>query len=76
MRYLTEDVPCGLVPIVSLAETAGVETPASRGVVNVACGLLRRDFWTEGRTLGQLGLRRMTVEEIKQYVEKGKVIRQ
>ncbi len=76
MRYLTEDVPCGLVPIVSLAETAGVETPACRGVVNVACGLLRRDFWTEGRTLGQLGLRRMTVEEIKQYVEKGEVIRQ
>jgi len=76
MRYFTEDVPCSLVPIVSLAEAAGVETPVSRGVVNVACGLLKRDFWAGGRTLDQLGLRGMTVEEIKQYVEKGEAIRQ
>jgi opine dehydrogenase len=75
MRYITEDVPCGLVPIVSLAETAGVETPTSRGVINVACGLLKRDFWAEGRTLGQLGLSGMTVEEIKRYVETGDGIR-
>jgi len=76
MRYITEDVPYGLVPIVSLAETAGLETPASRGVVNVACALLKQDFWTEGRTLGQLGLKRMTVEKIKRYVETGEEIRQ
>jgi opine dehydrogenase len=74
MRYIIEDVPCGLVPIVSLARTAGVETPASRGVVDVACGLLQRDFWAEGRTLDQLGLGGMGVEEIKQYVETGEEI--
>jgi len=71
MRYLVEDVPHGLVPIVSLAEAAGVASPASRGVVDVACGLLKRDFWTEGRGLGRLGLEGMTVEEIDQYVEQG-----
>lgn len=76
MRYLTEDVPCGLVPIVSLAETAGVETPTSRGVVDVACGLLKQDFWAEGRGLNQLGLEGMTVEQIKHYVENGEEVRQ
>lgn len=76
MRYLIEDVPCGLVPIVSLAETAGVASPASRGVVDVACGLLKRDFWTEGRGLGRLGLEGMTVEEVGQYVEQGEGVRQ
>jgi opine dehydrogenase len=76
MRYLTEDVPCGLVPLVSLAETAGVATPASRGVVDVACGLLKRDFWAEGRGLGRLGLEGMTVDAIKRYVAQGEGMRQ
>ena len=76
MRYLTEDVPCGLVPIACLAETAGLQTPASRGVVDVACGLLKRDFWAEGRGLGQLGLAGMTMEQIRHYVENGEEVRQ
>jgi len=71
MRYLTEDVPCSLVPIIALGEAAGVEMPASRGIVNVACGLLKRDFWSEGRTLARLGLEGMSVEEIRRYVEVG-----
>jgi len=71
MRYLTEDVPCGLVPIVSLAEVAGIETPASRGIVDVACSLLRRDFWVEGRTRKNLGLDSLSVPEIIELVEKG-----
>jgi opine dehydrogenase len=70
-RYLTEDVPCGLVPIVALARRAGLETPASHGVVDLACALLGRDFWSEGRTLGQLGLAGLSVEEIKRFVETG-----
>jgi len=76
MRYLTEDVPCGLVPIACLAEAAGLETPASRGVVDVACGLLKQNFWAEGRGLSQLGLAGMTVEEIRRYVENGEEDRQ
>ena len=71
MRYLTEDVPCSLVPIVALGEAAGVKMPASQGVVNIACGLLRRDFWREGRTLARLGLEGMSVEKIQRYVAVG-----
>lgn len=71
MRYLTEDVPCSLVPIIALGEVAGVEMSASRGVVDIACGLLRRDFWSEGRTLARLGLEGMSVREIRYYVEIG-----
>jgi len=71
VRYLTEDVPCSLVPIVSFAEAAGVEMPASRGIVNIACGLLKRDFWAEGRTRENLGLATLSVPEIIALVEKG-----
>ncbi len=68
-RYLTEDVPYSLVPIVSLAEAAGMKTPASRGIVDIACGLLKRDFWAEGRNLERLGLAGMTVKEIHALVD-------
>ncbi|HID86407.1 MAG TPA: NADP transhydrogenase subunit alpha [Anaerolineae bacterium] len=67
-RYITEDVPCSLVPIVSFAEAAGVPTPASQGIVNISCGLLGQDFWAEGRTVEKLGLAGMGVREIVAYV--------
>jgi opine dehydrogenase len=70
-RYLTEDVPTGLVPLVELAGVAGVPTPVSRALVNVASALLGRDFRAEGRTAGSLGLAGMDVEQIKEFVKNG-----
>jgi opine dehydrogenase len=69
VRYITEDVPCSLVPIVSFAEAAGVSTPASEGIVDISCGLLGRDFWTEGRNRENLGLAGLGVAEIKALAE-------
>jgi hypothetical protein len=43
-RYVLEDVPTGLVPIVALGQLAGVEMPASVGLVNICCALYQRDF--------------------------------
>lgn len=68
VRYIIEDVPTGLVPIVSFAQTAGIPTPASRSIVDVACVMYGRDFWTEGRNMENLGLAGMTVEQILDYV--------
>lgn len=70
-RYLTEDVPTGLAPLVELAGVAGVSTPLSRGLVHVAGALLGRDFWAEGRTTEKLGLAGMDVEQIKEFVNEG-----
>lgn len=64
-RYITEDVPCGLVPIAELGRLAGVETPVMEGVTALAGALLGRDFKKEGRNLKALGLEGKTVEEIK-----------
>ncbi len=70
-RALLEDVPTGLVPLVSLGELAGVATPASRAVVNMAAILLDRDFWGEGRSASNLGLAGMSVDEIRRFVNTG-----
>jgi len=71
VRYITEDVPTGLVPIASFAQTAGIPTPASRSIVDMACVMYGRDFWAEGRNMENLGLAGMTVEQILDYVSQG-----
>jgi opine dehydrogenase len=72
VRYVFEDVPTGLVPIASFAQTAGIPTPASRSIVDIACVMYSRDFWTEGRSMENLGLAGMRVEQVLDYVNRGR----
>jgi opine dehydrogenase len=68
VRYLFEDVPTGLVPLAALGDAVGVKTPLVRAVIELANGLLGRDFWQEGRTLGRLGLAGLSAAEIRRVV--------
>ena len=70
-RYIWEDVPTGLVPMVALGNLAGVEMPASSGIVNVACALCRRDFWQEGRSAARLGVAGLNISQVKALVKNG-----
>lgn len=63
-RYLSEDVPCGLVPMAALGDVAGVATPTIDGLVALASAMTRRDFATEGRSLERLGLAGKSAREI------------
>ncbi len=69
VRYVLEDIPTGLVPIASFAQTAGVPTPAIRSVIDIACVMYGRDFWAEGRNMENLGLAGMGVEQILDYLD-------
>jgi opine dehydrogenase len=71
VRYIIEDVPTGLVPIASFAQTAGIPTPASRSIIDIACVMYGRDFWTEGRSMENLGLAGMKPEQILDYISQG-----
>lgn len=55
-RYLDEDVPTGLVPMMELARQAGLQVPTMEAVTQLACIIRGRDFRREGRTLASLGL--------------------
>jgi opine dehydrogenase len=70
-RHFLEDVPFGLVPMVSLGQSLGLPMTVSRGVVAIAGALLGRDFMAEGRTIASLGLAGMTPEAIVHYVTQG-----
>ena len=70
-RYLTEDVPFGLVPIASIAHELGVATPTIDLVIDLACLLLGEDLRASGRTATSLGLAGRTAEQMTSYVEVG-----
>lgn len=70
-RYIHEDVPFSLVPLVHLAEFAGLRAPVLRSVISVAEGLLGRDFWSEGRDAAEMGIEGMTVSDLTRLVEEG-----
>ena len=55
-RYITEDVPQGLVMLESLGIVYGIPTPTCSGLINCASAALHRDFRAEGRTVERLGI--------------------
>ena len=67
-RYIWEDVPTGLVPMVALGRHAKVDMPACVGLVNIACALHRRNFWEEGRNAHQLAIEGLSIAQVKVLV--------
>ena len=61
-RYLTEDIPTGLVPISSLAKFLGLKTPTIDSIINLSSILCGIDFWNQGRTIIKL--------ELEEYIKR------
>lgn len=54
-RYITEDVPQGLVMLEALGRSLDVATPIATSLIEIASAALGRDLRDEGRTLAVLG---------------------
>jgi len=70
-RYLLEDVPMGLVPMVLLGKMLGIEVTRMETVVKLAELLTGKDLTASGRTLDKLGLAGMTVSQIQTFLKTG-----
>ena len=70
-RYLTEDIPYGLVPLAYLGDVVDVPTPMSDGIIELASKVNRVDYWKDGLTLKKLGFDGLRPEEIVEFVIKG-----
>jgi len=70
-RYLLEDVPTGLIPLLELGGAAGLHLPTLRGLVNLAKVVLGGERWQKPRTLARLGLAGCSIMEIRALVEQG-----
>src|SRR5688572_3355855 len=64
-RYMLEDVVLGLAFLVSVCEFAGVACPVARGLLALGSAVLGRDLRASGRTLENLGLARMSRDELR-----------
>ncbi len=71
-RYLTKDVPYGLVPIASIARELGIRTPTIDLVIDLASLLLDEDLRAAGRTAASLGLAGLDARRMTEYVETGR----
>jgi opine dehydrogenase len=64
-RYIHEDVGYGLVFLHKLGEQIGVETPTIAAIIQLASGIMGRDYMGEApRTMETLGLSTYSVEEL------------
>jgi opine dehydrogenase len=70
-KFITEDVPTGLIPMSALGATAGVGTPAIDALVEVVRSMTGRDFAAEARTLEHLGLGGMGGPQIRRVMNEG-----
>ena len=67
VRYLTEDVPTGLVPLAALGELVGVPTPTMNAVIHLAGMVTGTDYTQSGRNLARLGLEGFSRERLLAY---------
>jgi opine dehydrogenase len=63
-RYITEDVPMGLVPLEAFGRLCALPMPITAMLINLANELYDRDFRAEGRHFGVFGWDGLTAEQI------------
>lgn len=71
-RYLLEDIPMGLMPMVSLGKMLGVDVSLMEATVKMAQAILHDDFNDKARTVENIGIAGMTKEELIEFVNTGK----
>ncbi len=70
-KFITEDVPTGLIPMSALGAAAGIATPAIDALLTIVSSMTGRDFAAEGRTIERLGLNGMSASEVARIMTEG-----
>ena len=70
-RYITEDVPYGLIPAIELLELFHLPHKTMSMLADTACILCDRDFYKEAITLRSIGLEGLSGKELLDYVQYG-----
>ena len=70
-KYITEDLPVGLIPMSALGAAARVPTPAIDALIELVRHMTGKDFAAEARTLDRLGLAGMDGPQIRRIMAEG-----
>jgi opine dehydrogenase len=72
-RYLTEDVPYGMVLISTLGDLVGVATPTHDAIIQLASVINRTNYWKSGRGVKELGLSKLDKKGLKKFLLVGRI---
>jgi len=70
-RYVTEDVPYGLVPTAQLAHKFKVDIPIVDATIKFASLINQTDYYKEGRLLEELGIAALSKEKLAEILQEG-----
>jgi opine dehydrogenase len=70
-RYITEDVPYGLVPIAELARKFNIAIPIIDATIELASVINQTDYRKEGRSLEELRIATLSKEKLTRVLEEG-----
>lgn len=70
-RYITEDIPYGLVVLAKLAEKFGIDVPTIDAIIHLASVINDTDYFKEGRSLEELGIEGLTREDLTKRLQEG-----
>jgi len=73
-RYVTEDVPIGLVLMASLGDMLGVSTPTTKSIIHLFSVINQVDYMREGRTVEKLGISELSVDELNRFLMTGSLM--
>jgi opine dehydrogenase len=67
-RFILEDIPYGMIPLESLGKAVGIPTPATTGIIELACILVGKDLRAEARDLNYLEIANLNAADLIKYV--------
>jgi len=70
-RFVTEDVPYGMVLLSTLGGLLGISTPTHDAIIQLASAINRTDYWKTGRGIRELGLSRFDKKGLKRFLHEG-----
>jgi opine dehydrogenase len=70
-RYITEDIPFGLVPIKKLAIQYNTSTPLIDAVIKFGSVINQTDYMREGMSLEEIGISGLSRDELIRFLNEG-----
>jgi opine dehydrogenase len=70
-RYITEDIPYGLVPIRKLAVQYDTPTPLIDAVIRLGSVINQTDYMSEGVSLEEIGIKGFSRDDLRRFLNEG-----
>jgi opine dehydrogenase len=71
-RFVTEDVPYGMVLLSTLGDLLDIPTPTHDAVIQLTSVFNRTNYWEIGRGVKELGLSLLDRQSLKKFLSEGK----